>query len=708
MRIKQEWLNDKTAYKPTDIDDIINKIWSNCSYTYEGKTKYLNIPASFDIETTSFYDVNGDKTSIMYVWMLGLCGLVIMGRTWEEWIYTYNRLVEGFRTCGKKVLIIYIHNASFDFQFIRKHHKYNKIFATDKYQPLYAQTEEGIEFRCSYRLSGYSLDTLGKNLMYHKIRKLKGDMDYREKRHSETPLSDKEIQYCINDAKVVCAYIDELIERENGINNIPLTKTGFVRRYSREECFKDKDYHFYMKNLVLTLDEYKLAREGFQGGYTHSNPELTNTLLHDVTSLDIISSYPSVMVDELFPMSSPKHISIKNYSELKYYCSHYCCIFQIQFNNIKPRYWFDFYISASKCKIYGKRILSNGRLVSADSIITTITNVDFDIIEYMYKFDKENISIGDFMICDRGYLPTNFVRALLNTYQKKTELKGVEGKEIEYAVFKENQNSYYGMTVTSVLKDEYKYINDTWVNMNDLLDEIQIQEQQENDITRYNKSYNRHLYYLWGVFVTAYARHNIWESIIECGYDHIYADTDSEKCLNFSVHAEFFKQYNNRVIEKHKRACKVHGLSVDLCMPKNKKGDVKILGAFDYEGTYDKFKTLGAKRYLTQTGNDFSLTVAGLNKKTGLEYMLKKFGKNKIFDAFADGLQIPSEYSGRLIHTYIDETRTGILIDKYGKPCEYKELSAIHLEPAAYTIGDISAFVRFINQIKEGDLPWEL
>ena len=334
--------------------------------------------------------------------------------------------------------------------------------------------------------------------------------------------------------------------------------------------------------------------------------------------------------------------------------------------------------------------------------------MDFDIIEYMYKFDKDNISIGDFMICDRGYLPTNFVRALLNTYQKKTELKGVEGKEIEYAVFKENQNSYYGMTVTSVLRDEYKYINDTWVNINDMLNETELNDKNEMDINRYNKSYNRHLYYLWGVFVTAYARHNIWEAIIECGYDHVYADTDSEKCLNFSTHAEFFNQYNNRVIEKHKRACKVHDLPLSLCMPKNKKGEVKVLGAFEYEGMYDKFKTLGAKRYLTQTGDKFSLTVAGLNKIKGLEYMLKKFGKEHIFDAFADGLQVPSEYSGRLIHTYIDESRKGVLFDKYGIPYEYSELSGIHLEPAAYTIGDISAFVRFINQIKEGDLPWEL
>ncbi len=706
MIIKEEWLSDNTPYKPTEIDTVISKIWKSCAFTHEGKTKYLNIPASFDIETTSFYDDKGAKTSIMYIWMLGLCGLVVVGRTWDEWIYTYNKLVENFRTCGKRILIIYIHNASFDFQFLRKHHKYNRVFATDKYQPLYAQTVEGIEFRCSYRLSGYSLDTIGKNLSYHNIKKLKGDLNYRELRHNKTPLSDIEIQYCLNDAKIVCAYIDELIERENGINNIPLTKTGFVRRYSREECFRDKNYHFYMKNLSLTLDEFYLAKSGFQGGFTHSNPDLTYEILHDVNSEDIISSYPAAMFDELYPMSKPQHVKITKYSELKYYCSHYCCIFEIQILNIAPRYWFDFYISSSKCKINGKRIISNGRIVSADSIITTMTNVDFDIIEYMYKFDKSTISIGDFMICERDYLPTQFVKALLTTYQKKTELKGVEGKEIEYAVFKENQNSYYGMTVTSPLKDEYKYLNDTWVNIDDLLPDDEKREKWENNISRYNKSYNRHLYYLWGVFVTAYARHNIWEAIIECGYDHVYADTDSEKCINFSAHADFFVDYNRRVVEKHKRACKAHNLPLDLCMPKNRKGEIKVLGAFENDGKYDVFKTLGAKRYLTKTGDKYSLTVAGLNKITGLEYMLKTWGDD-IFNHFENGMYIPPEYSGRLIHTYIDDKRTGILYDKNNIPYEYEELSSIHLEPAAYTIGDISTFLMFVNKIKEGELPWE-
>lgn len=698
MIIKAEWMTDNTPYTPQQIDNILDIIWDSCAFVGQGKTKYLNIPVSFDTETTSFYNDNGEKTAIIYVWMLGICGLVVMGRTWDEWIYTYKRIVERFRLCQRRVLICYVHNLSFDFQFIRLHHTFTNVFATDTYQPLYATTTEGFEFRCSYRLSGYSLETLAKNLHAHTIRKLKGDLNYRQLRHSKTPLTDTEKQYCLNDVKIVCAYIDELIEREIDITQIPLTKTGFVRRYCREECFKDYDYKSIIKNLTLTADEFLLCKSAFQGGYTHGAIDNTNEIIFNVGGSDIISSYTGAMFDEKYPMSKPIHVVIHKYSELIHYCNNYCCVFTIQLRDIKPRYWYDFYISSSKCQLFGKRIIINGRVASADTLITTITNVDFDIINYMYQFDRDAIVVTDFIYFKRDYLPTPFIKASLNAYQKKTELKGVSGKEIEYAVMKENLNSFYGMTVTSPIRDTITYSDNEWK-------EPQAPDDINDAINRYNRNYNRFLYYPWGVFVTAYARHNLWEAIISCGYDHIYSDTDSEKCKNYSAHAEFFEQYNNRVLEKHKRACKCHNIPIEMCTPKTIEGKTKILGTYELEGIYKRFKTLGAKRYMYEDDDGIHITVAGMNKKTGREYLEKLYG-DAIFDAFNDGLVIPSEYSGRLTHTYIDTPRKGVLIDMYGTPAEYCELSAVHLEPATFTLGMVGEFVRFINQVKEGELPW--
>lgn len=693
MIINDNWMKDNTPYQPKDIISVLDKISGVCRYVGKGKTKYLNIPVSFDTETTSFYNNDGEKTAIVYVWMLGICGLVIVGRTWDEWDYVYKSMCEYFRTCGKRIIICYVHNLSFDFQFIRKHHEFDKVFAMEKYQPLYARTIEGFEFRCSYRLSGYNLNSVAKNLFHHKIKKLIGDLDYRQIRHNKTPLSEKELEYCLNDAKIVCAYIDELINREGDITNIPLTKTGFVRRDCRNECFKDKNYKYIIQNLRLTADEFLLSKDAFQGGYVHANSDKVDETLIDTTGNDIISSYPAKLFDELYPMSSPKHAVIKSVSELDYYCSNYCCIFQITFHKLRPRYWFDFYLSSSKCKTYGDKEFSNGRIVKAETCYTTITNVDYDIIKYMYKYDTKNIEIGEFIYFERDYLPTPFIKALLTLYQKKTELKGVKGMEIEYQVIKENQNSFYGMTVTSPIRKKYEY-DGIWHDG--------IEPDLNEAIEEYNNSFNRFLYYPWGVFCTAYARHAIWEAIIACGDDHCYTDTDSEKCINFSAHAEFFKQYNERVVEKHKRACKVHGIDINMAMPKNKYGEVKILGAFEIDGKYSRFKTLGAKRYMYEEEGEIHATVAGMSKRSGTEYLIKKYGDD-VFTSFSDGIIIPSEYSGRLIHTYIDEIREGELTDMYGITAHYKELSGVHLEPATYTLGMAGDFIRFVKGMKEGE-----
>lgn len=57
------------------------------------KRGYYNIPAGFDIETSSFYQ-DGEKRSIMYIWQFGIWNFVTAGRTWSEFL--------GLLDCVKK------------------------------------------------------------------------------------------------------------------------------------------------------------------------------------------------------------------------------------------------------------------------------------------------------------------------------------------------------------------------------------------------------------------------------------------------------------------------------------------------------------------------------------------------------------------------------------------------------------------------------
>ena len=689
-------------YTPDEVNTLLDEIWDEISITNKGKIQYICASCAFDTETTSFY-CDGEKRACMYVWMLGINGRVILGREWDECIKVFNTISDRLGLNEKRRLLCFVHNLSYDFQFFRKWFNFIRVFAMDKYKPLFAITETGIEFRCSYLQSGYSLEYLGKHLRKYNVRKMSGDLDYDLIRHSGTPLTEKEIGYCINDVVVLMAYICETAENDGGLQNIPLTKTGYVRRYCREKCFEyRRGYAAIMKELTLNSEEYLMLKQAFQGGFTHANPLHSGDVMLNGASIDFISSYPGTMITEQFPMSKGELVAVHNIEEFEELLKYYAFVADVSFENIRPRLSYDNYISESKCwELWGEKgpknrtgvVINNGRVVYAPHIAITITDVDFPIIKAFYKWDK--MKIGRVYKYKRDYLPTKFVNAILDLYKKKTELKGVDGMETEYLVSKEMLNSCYGMAVTNIVRPEWVY-DETWPdnpNINPL----------DGEIEKYNKSPSRFLSYAWGVWVTAYARRNLFTGIIEFKNDYIYSDTDSIKCINIENHMDYINRYNNRIRERLSFAMKIHGIDVSRIEPETKEGKKKLLGAWDIEYYFTRFKTIGAKRYMVQyPDGKISITVSGVNKKKAMPYILEKYNNDTdtIFNAFDNDLYIPPEYTGKKTHTYIDEEIEGDLIDYTGKKGHYHEKSYIHLSPADYSLSLSQDYVSFIMGIK--------
>ena len=112
--------SETTTFEPSDIDKVIQEYLIPAEIVKNGKKiEYFNIPCAFDIETTSFYN-EGEKQACMYEWTLGLNGAVMIGRTWEELREVYRTITESLALHSKRRLVIYIHNAGFEFQFMRK------------------------------------------------------------------------------------------------------------------------------------------------------------------------------------------------------------------------------------------------------------------------------------------------------------------------------------------------------------------------------------------------------------------------------------------------------------------------------------------------------------------------------------------------------------------------------------------------------------
>lgn len=687
----------ETPYTKSDLWWILYKVFSNAKLVgVRNRAKYINVPCAFDIEVSSFYD-SGEKRACMYIWMLGIGGYCIIGRTWDEFREVLNKIVDYLGLSNEIRLVVYVHNLSYEFQFIKDMFTWDAVFAIDERKPNYVRTNTGIEFRCSYQLSGYSLSMVGKNLQKYKVYKMDGDLDYDKIRHSHTPLSDDELKYCVHDVLVVMAYIQECIEIEGDITQIPNTKTGYVRRAVKRKCLgtgnrkkRNWMYRELMQCLTLEPDEYLQLRRAFQGGFTHASAFHSGEILHNVDSYDFTSSYPTVMLCEKFPMSVSEQVEIHNREELDYNLKRYCCLFDIIFINIRPKQMYEDYISSSRCKGLINQIVNNGRVVSADRLATTITEQDFMIIDKLYEWDK--IAISNFRRYKKRYLPRVFVESILEFYENKTKLKDVKGMEVEYMQSKANLNSLYGMTVTDIIRDEITYDGE-W---------LLIQPNLEEAIEKYNKAKSRFLFYPWGVWVTAYARKNLFTGICECQMDYVYSDTDSIKILNGELHKDYIDKYNLTITEMLKHAMEFHGIDFARTRPKTIEGIEKPIGVWDYEGHYDTFKTLGAKRYLWKKSNGtMQMTVAGLNKQIGLKYL--QFGENSglsVFEKFNNDMYIPRKWTGKNVHTYIDMPTNGYVTDYMGNVNYYKELSSIHMEPTDYTLSIGAQYADYLMGIK--------
>lgn len=697
----QENVSRETFYTPDQIGDVMEQAQLERFLIKSKGIEIYNCACSFDIETYSFYE-NGEKRCIMYIWQMCINGLCVVGRTWEEFENVIMYIVNVLGLYEKKRLLIFVHNLSYEFQFICKRFTWLKVFAIDERKPVYAVADNGIEFRCSYILTNYSLATVAKNLQY-KIEKL-DSLDYLIARNSKTVLTDQEILYCLNDVKIVVLYIVELLQTERNLGTIPLTKTGFVRRFVRDSCFlepfdkhnpyKRRKYLEIMSALTMTVQEYQQLKRAFQGGFAHASAWFATKTAHDVLSYDETSAYPYVMVAMQFPMSAPEHIEIKSAEEFKKNLKLYCCCFDICFEDLEATTTFENYISVSRCWHKEKVVENNGRVVSATKIWTTITEQDFFIINKMYTWGK--MHVANFMRFKRDYLPRDFVKAVLTLYADKTTLKDVKGMEREYMSKKEMLNSCYGMSVTDPVRDVIEFTEKWKTTLPDLVKALE----------KYNTNKNRFLYYPWGVWVTAYARKRVIDGILAIGENnYLYSDTDSDKFIKSDAAMQYFENENKKTVDLLNAACSYHHLNNKYIRPKTQKGVEKILGVWENEtekGAYKSFKALRAKCYLVEdhTG-EIHLTVSGLNKKATVPYLKEKYGSNEnIFKAFDDGLFVPAEATGKNTHTYIDKEISGTLTDYQGNTASYHELSFVHLEAASYDLS-MEEYKNYLLTIRE-------
>lgn len=645
-----------------------------------GKHKmYQRHPMTFDIETSKIpTDDEGHYQSFMYIWQVCIEGNVVFGRRWEELQEFMQKVVDGYKLSENERVVVYVHNLSFEFQFIQDYFKFTDVFAMASRSILTAKTAH-LEFRCSYKLSNMSLAKFIENTPNTLHYKGVDDLDYATVRTPDTPLNEVELGYCFNDVKGLYECVMELLKEDN-IATIPLTSTGYVRRDCRKAMNKNKNNRKMFLRSRLTLLHYKLLRECFRGGNTAGDRYLTNLILKNVGSYDLSSSYPFQMIAREYPLGKWNYGVIPDIKTLEEYNRKYCTIARYTFKNIHLRDEKPIpYIPQSKCLALGdNREIYNGRILHADCLTISMTNIDYDIVKEQYVYDE--IAVEEFHYSRKGLLPKELRDTIMYYFEKKSKLKGDEEHYYEYMKSKNKLNSIYGMTVTNILNTEIEYHDGEYT------EKKMIEEEMQEALDKYYKNHRSFLNYSWGVFVTAYARRELEDGLNIAGLDTIYCDTDSVKYIG--DHDKEFEAYNERL----NKECEERGIKNYAEV----NGKRFYMGIFDKEKGYDEFITLGAKKYAFRQNGKLGITVSGLSKKKGAEELekkggLRRFQRNEVF--YNSGRTI-AQYNAAKVH---DITVNG---------CTFSTASNLAIVDTTYTLGITDTMLDIIERL-QGDNDYE-
>ena len=601
----------------------------------KNKKQYLDVITAFDIETTRLADI---EQAFMYIWQFQVGEYTVIGRTWPEWFEFLEKIKEVIKP---NWLVLYVHNLAFEFSFLKGWYDFDKdeVFSTDPRRVLKCDMFDTFEYRCSYFLTNMSLGAFT-NKMQVENKKLSGlEFDYEKVRYPWTLLTDKELEYCVNDVKGLVQALEKSFKADgDNVATVPLTSTGYVRRDTQKAM--QQFNHKQLRALLPTPKIQILLDEAFRGGNTHGNRWISNIIIENVRGADSVSHYPYTMLNCRFPMSPFTPVintSVENIKRLLNINKH-ALLFRIDFVDIELIDMFEGcpYLSRDKCRNIANGLFDNGRIIQAGSLSTTLTDLDFRIVLGMYKWKA--CKIYDCYKSRYKMLPKMLRDVVLKYYRVKTELKGDEENAIYYQKNKERLNACYGMTAQSPIKQSIDFIDNEFVVRNEPFEKL---------LAESNKK--AFLSYAWGVWVTAWARYRLQEVINLAGHNFVYCDTDSVKYIGDLDLSEF---NNERKYESE----------VNDAYAVDNKGVVHYMGVFESEGYElpNRFSTMGAKKYVFEDKNkNLTITIAGVNKKLGAKELgkIENFKEGFIFtkaggteSVFNDNVDFEIEKEGHKIN----------------------------------------------------------
>ena len=655
---------------------------------------------------------NAEEESLLYIWQCSVESFdghiyTFFGRKWDDYydfllaLSSEIRRAEVFGGTGVNAnpndymvaaavkrnvkTFTFIHNLGFEFQHLLNlfDNDFTKRYKSQKTKPVFARTSRSpmkayinfnkvkIEYRDTLCLVGKKLDTWCKdeNLPVKKLTALP-DRYYDAIRTPETPLTPLEMDYSEQDVVSMVYGVQKYRDKYETLENIPLTKTGEVRRDVRKAvCDVDKAWSKLCVNIMqnYTFKEYDNLLKLFVGGWTHASALNSgikfesSTYGMNIRCFDLSSSYPASLTMFKYPVSNFNKVDVKDfhkYSSMDVITSDYRWYAEIKLKNMNSKIINTFWSLSKTVDISGYEV-DNGKVSHADSVTIMLTDVDWWIFQQAYEWDS--IEVLELHVATAGYLSKELILKILDYFRGKQMLKGVKGSESKYASSKAGANSIYGVAAQKLCTDSISFDLDP----DDNTAKWESHDVGEMDFYEEIKSLKPEkifLAYQHAPWVTAWSRFRLFRAILKFDFDIFYCDTDSCKGTFDDDALKWFADENAWVAEMQHNVATTLGFDPELYNPKNPNKPNKDLrlGIWDREDDCIEFCTYGAKRYVYRTEDGkMHVTIAGLPKKAGIDkiHSLKDFYVGMVWNA---------EESGKLIACYNDNQTPGIWIDRDG------------------------------------------
>ena len=169
---------------------------------------------------------DGHEASVCFFWAVSVAGQIQTGNS----LYDFREFCFELSEAAGHDFIMMVYNTTEFFQFVRKYFDAPEVFADKEREPLDAKLVPGLHLRSGKMLSGMTLKELGEQ---YKCSVHAPSYEFPALGEgSAIPL--EVMAYVQEEARAMELLLAEHIERAGSIAKVPMTKTGYVRRYLRD------------------------------------------------------------------------------------------------------------------------------------------------------------------------------------------------------------------------------------------------------------------------------------------------------------------------------------------------------------------------------------------------------------------------------------------------------------------------------------------